>query len=232
MRTVQSKGRKTPRGKNGGMYYVYVRGGGSMRVDRPGDGWSETSCRFIERGRGVSGSTVSSSDEPSMTDWSATHTHTTSRSLWYLNVVYKKGAGAAGAAPDRLIDHSMLFTAREPALTHDGIDAATAAAVWMNGLPDVSITAAATFLSLSYIPERERTIGRRCIWSFYDFIPTRQSRSQPPESLVCVARAGLPLNLFLLIFLLLLYRFSISFGVSSQQERKDTKWRDFDRRAG
>ena len=57
----------------------------------------------------------------------------------------------------------MLFTAREPALTHDGIDAATATAVWMNGLPDVSITAAATFLSLLYSGERERTIGRRCI---------------------------------------------------------------------
>ena len=86
----------------------------------------------------------------------ASATHTTSRSLWYLNVVYKKGAGAAGAAPDRLIDHSMLFTAREPALTHDGIDAATATAVWMNGLPDVSITAAATFLSLSLLYSGER----------------------------------------------------------------------------
>ena len=97
------------------MYYVYVRGGGSMRVDRPGDGWSETSCRFIERGRGVSGSTVSSSDEPSMTDWSERHTHNIQKpvisecciqersgssrsSAWSIdrsfNVIYSSGAGA------------------------------------------------------------------------------------------------------------------------------------------
>ena len=116
----------------------------------------------------------------------ASATHTTSRSLWYLNVVYKKGAGAAGAAPDRLIDHSMLFTAREPALTHDGIDAATATAVWMNGLPDVSITAAATFPSLSLIFRRERELLDAGAFDHFMILSQHGNHAPNHQSLLCV----------------------------------------------
>ena len=80
----------------------------------------------------------------------------------------------------------MLFTAREPALTHDGIDAATAAAVWMNGLPDVSITAAATFPSLSLIFRRERELLDAGAFDHFMILSQHGNHAPNHQSLLCV----------------------------------------------
>ena len=168
------------------MYYVYVRGGGSMRVDRPGDGWSETSCRFIERGRGVSGSTVSSSDEPSMTDWSERHTHNIQKpvisecciqersgssrsSAWSIdrsfNVIYSSGAGA--------------YTWWNRRRNGDGCMDEWIARCFHHCSSHLS-------LSLSYIPERERELLDAGAFDHFMILSQHGNHAPNHQSLLCV----------------------------------------------